>query len=240
MLATLRCIALRTLKYDDRHSIVSAWSAERGRISFLVPAGASREASRRRALLMPLSVFECVADIRPGRELYNIRDVRPAAVLPSLSGDPAKAVVALFVAEFLEKVLRQTPPDGRLADFIFGAVERLDRLNARGTASFPIVMLARLTAFFGIEPDHTAWRPGAVLDITEGVYRQTPPLTGEWLTPAETKAAHAVQRLTFDTAERLPLSRQLRRAALEGLLRYYALHLAPCTLKSLDVVYELF
>ena len=62
MYQQLRCVALRTIKYDDRRSIVSAWSEQLGRVSFIVPDGASREARRRRALLMPLSLFEGVSE----------------------------------------------------------------------------------------------------------------------------------------------------------------------------------
>ena len=44
MLRELHCIALRTIKYNERHSILSAYSLEVGRVSFLVPAGAGKEA----------------------------------------------------------------------------------------------------------------------------------------------------------------------------------------------------
>lgn len=239
MFTQLRCIALRTTKYDDRHSILSAWSVERGRIGFLIPSGASREACRRRALLMPLSLFEGVADIRPGRDLYNLRDVRPLAVLPGLSADPAKAVVAMFLAEFLEKVLRDTPPDGSLAQFVFESVVKLDSLGPRAVASFPIVFLTRLSAFFGIEPDWSAWRPGMVLDMTDGVYRATPPLSGRWLSPEESAVAVTVQRMSFETASRLRLTRILRRNILDAILQYYSMHLAPFELQSLQVVRDL-
>ncbi len=54
MLRTLNLIPLRVIPYSDRNSILSAYSRELGRVSFVVPAGAGREARRRRALLMPM------------------------------------------------------------------------------------------------------------------------------------------------------------------------------------------
>ena len=71
MLRSLHCVALRTIKYNEKHSILSAYSLELGRVSFLLPAGSGREAARRRALMMPLGTFECVADIRHGQDIYN-------------------------------------------------------------------------------------------------------------------------------------------------------------------------
>lgn len=239
MLIPLRCIALRAVKYDDRHSILSAWSIERGRVTFLIPGGSTREAARRRALLMPLSLFEGVADFRPGRDILNIRDLRPHKILPSISASPSKSVVAIFLAEFLDKTLRDSPPDENLSRFIFDSVGILDSLPARGVASFPIVFLARLSAFFGIEPDSSAWQPGRFLDMTEGIYRQSPPLKGAWLPPEEARLAATVQRLTYATASRFPLKRETRRAIIDRLLQYYAIHLAPIELRSLPILRDL-
>ncbi|MDE7154739.1 MAG: recombination protein O N-terminal domain-containing protein, partial [Muribaculaceae bacterium] len=58
MLRPVKCIILRTVRYNDKSSIVTVYSRELGRMSFVSPAGASREATRRRALLMPLSVID--------------------------------------------------------------------------------------------------------------------------------------------------------------------------------------
>lgn len=240
MYSRLRCVALRTVRYDDRRNIVTVWSAERGRIGLVVPAGSSREASRRRALMMPLGLFECEADVRPGSELLNVRDVRPMAVLPSVNSSPAKTVVAMFLAEVLEKVLRESPPDTRMWDFIFSSVVVLDGMSLRGTANFPLVFLCRLGGMLGIEPDVSEWKPGRFFDMTEGLYRQSAPLDGKWLAPDEAAVAAIVQRMTYASANRLSLSRHLRREILDRILNYYTLHLARLdTLKSLPVVRDL-
>ena len=236
----IRCVSLRTIKYDDKHSIVTAWSAERGRVGLLVSSGSSREACRRRALMMPMGIFEAEADFRPGRELLNIRDVRPIAVLPSVSSSPAKAVVAMFLAEVLDKVLRDTPPDDRLAEYIFQSVITLDSIGARGAANFPLVFLCRLSGFLGIEPDFGEWEKGMIFDMNDGVYRPSAPVNGLWLNAEESAVAAMVQRLTYSTGNRLRLSRSLRRRILEKILEYYSIHLASLeSLRSLAVVTEL-
>jgi len=242
MYETLRCAVLRTIKYDDNRSIVTAWSAERGRVSLLVPAGATREARRRRALMMPLGLFEGEADIRPGRELLSIRDVRPLRVLPDLCCNPAKAVVAMFLSEVLERVLREAAPDTLLTAFVFDAVEVLDRLNRPvGVANFPLVFLYKLGRFLGIEPDAGSWAPGYIFDMGEGVFRRTAPTSGRWLEADEAEMANLLGRLTFAASERLRIPRALRRRILDTILEYYTLHHTPLSdLKSLAVVQEIF
>lgn len=236
----LRCVVLRTVKYDDRHSIVTVWSAERGRVGLLVPGGASREAVRRRAIMMPMGIFEGEADVRPGRDLFNIRDVRPMAVLPSVASSPSKAVVAMFLAEVLERVLRDSAPDEVLSEYIFQSVVLLDKLEARGVANFPVVFLCRLSSFLGIEPDLGAWRPGMLFDMTEGVYRRSAPLAGRWLDERQSAVAAMIQRLDFASASRLRIARSVRREILNTILEYYTLHLVPLdNLKTLGVISDI-
>ena len=129
MYKSLDCIALRTVRYSDRNSILTAYTRQGGRLSFLVPAGTGRAAARLRALLMPMGRFECVADIRPGRDIHSIRDVK-AVVLPPVA-DPLRSTIALFVADMLSTLLKEPMSDPLLFDFIDDALRRLGR-TARG------------------------------------------------------------------------------------------------------------
>lgn len=80
MFQELECIALRTVKYNDRNSILTVYTKQMGRLAMLLPAGGTREAKRLHALCQPMSAFYCVVDIRPNRDVYRMRDVRPATV----------------------------------------------------------------------------------------------------------------------------------------------------------------
>ncbi len=235
-------MALRTIKYDDRKSIVTAWSAELGRISLLIPAGSSREAQRRRALMMPLSLFEGEADIRPGRELLSIRDVRPLRVLTQLSCEPTKAVIAMFLSEVLERVLREAPSDKSLTAYLFDAIDRLDSMErAVGIANYPLVFLYRLCYFIGIQPDISAWRPTRYFDMRGGEFRASMPIHGNYLDPEGAATVAILGRLDFETSQRLRIPRAMRREMLSTLLRYYTLHHTNLeNLNSLSVVTEIF
>lgn len=242
MYEKLVCVALRTIKYDDRRSIVTAWSDALGRISLIVPAGATREARRRRALMMPLSIFEGEVDVRPGRELLSIRDVRPLHVSQSTAADAGKAVVAMFLSEVLERLLRQSQPDAVLTAFLHESIAALDGMpTAVGVANFPVVFLYRLTRFLGISPDEGSWREGRVLDLLDGVYRSGAPIHGRYLDAAESRLAALLARLDYVNSARLGLPRAVRRAMLERLLGYYSLHYVSLeSLRSTQVVAEIF
>lgn len=241
MFETLHCIALRTIKYSDSRSILSAWSAERGYVSFAMPAGKGREAGRRRALTMPLAAFEGVCDIRNDRDVMFIRDLKPMHVGMAMISDPAKLAMALFLAEVFEKLLRNSQHDDTLSLMIFDTVDALNRTNARGVANFALWTLYRLTVPLGIEPDMSDWRPQALFDLEAARWRMSLPTAGMSFGGDEAKAVRMLSRLNRDNIERLRMTREARRALLDGLLRYYDVHYCKVTpLHSLDVVSELF
>lgn len=241
MFETLHCIALRTIKYSDSRSILSAWSAERGYVSFAMPAGKGREAGRRRALTMPLAAFEGVCDIRNDRDVMFIRDLKPMHVGMAMISDPAKLAMALFLAEVFEKLLRNSQHDDALSLMIFDTVDALNRTNARGVANFALWTLYRLTVPLGIEPDMSDWRPLALFDLEAARWRMSLPTAGMSFGGDEAKAVRMLSRLNRDNIERLRMTREARRALLDGLLRYYDVHYCKVTpLHSLDVVSELF
>ena len=155
MFTPLHCIALHTVRHSDTRSILTAWSAELGRISIGMPDGKGREAARRRALTMPLAMFEAVGDVRPGRDIISVRDLRPSAGSPaSAPPTPARTMLQLFLADALDRILRQSAPDPLLSDFIFDSLRRLARLSRpTALANFHIVFLFRMARFLGIAPD---------------------------------------------------------------------------------------
>ena len=241
MFETLHCIALRTIKYSDSRSILSAWSAERGYVSFAMPAGKGREAGRRRALTMPLAAFEGVCEIRNDRDVMFIRDLKPMHVGMAMISDPAKLAMALFLAEVFEKLLRNSQHDDALSLMIFDTVDVLNRTNARGVANFALWTLYRLTVPLGIEPDMSDWRPQALFDLEAARWRMSLPTASMSFGGDEAKAVRMLSRLNRDNIERLRMTREARRALLDGLLRYYDVHYCKVTpLHSLDVVSELF
>lgn len=246
MYRPLHCISLRRVRYDDRRSILTAWSAEAGRVSLIVPDGAGREAARRRALTQPLALFEGQVDMRPGREILSMRDLRPSAIMAGLAADPAKTLVALFVAEVLERALRESAPDDTLWRYLTAAIAVLDRMPpGPGAANFPPIFLYHLAGCLGIAPDAGAWREGLAFDLAGARFAHAPGLPGaaarDILTPEQAAWIPRLARLTLRGGRLLPLSRALRREMLDIILRYYTLHHTPLdNLRSLPVLTQIF
>ena len=239
MLERISCIALRTVKYNDRNSILGVYTHSYGRLSLLLPAGTSRAAVRLRALTMPLGRFECVADIRPGRDIFAMRDVRPTGVPASTS--PVKSTLSLFTADLLASLLREPQQDTALFGFLWNTIDTLAEADQHLTANFHICLLMRLQQFLGIEPDWSTFSSGAVFDMADGIFRITPPVHGRFLPSAEAEAAYTLRRISFRNASHFAMSRSDRNLILDRLLQYYRIHFPSLgTLSSLDVLRAMF
>ena len=237
----LHCMALHTVRYNDRNNILTAFSLEEGRVSLLVSASASREARRRRAITMPLSFFECVADLRHGHTIANISDVRPSLALLELTSNPIKITVALFVAELLGIVLRETPEDPLLFRYLSYSAAALDSADSRETANFLIHFLYRLGTFLGIEPDTSTYRKGRVFDMIDGTFRDSAPLHRRFLDGADAEAVYMLSRMNWDNYGMFRFNREQRRRVISVIIEYYTVHYTSLSrLNSLDVMREVF
>ncbi|MDE6397499.1 MAG: DNA repair protein RecO [Muribaculaceae bacterium] len=238
MFQTLHAVALRTVKYNDRSSILTAWSAELGRVALLMPSGSGAESRRRRALTMPLSLFEGVVDVRPGRDIMPVSDVKGALKGADLGANPIRATVAMFLAEVLTTVTREGGPDMALWRFLEESVGLLVGLSGSSLANFHLVFLTRLAAVMGLEPDMSTWSAGKWLDLADGVFRITRPMHDHVLDPDEARVARILMSFTdYGHLGNLPFTRETRRRALDVILRYYTLHHSSLDgLRSLPVV----
>ena len=238
MLETLYCISLRTVKYSDSSSIVTLWTRERGRVSAVVPSGSGREAQRRRAIMMPLGTFEAVAVGSAGTDIVRLRDVRPMGLSVAVSGDPVKGAVAIFIAEFLYTVLRDSAPDGHMSDFLFDWTAILAGASRGRLANFPMAFIYNIGHFLGIEPDAGSYAPGAYFDMRQGRFTSTLPLGHtRVLDPDAARVVHMLSRLHRRNYHLLRLNRLQRNQILDLMMEYYNIHLAPLTsITSLDIL----
>lgn len=233
----MHCIALRTVRLSDSKNLLSVWSREAGRITFAVPAGASREARRRRAITAPLGAFEGVCDIRPDREIHSVRDVMPMAGSAAMNPSPQQTLTSLFLAEVLDRLLASCAPDDVLSDYLFSSFEIFKNLKGRAAANFHLLFLFGLSYFTGIAPDLDGYARGAVFDLRDGRFRTAEPLHHDIVEGDMARALPLLAALPLSKGGRLRLSREQRNDALDMILRYFSFHLVPLdSIKSLEIL----
>lgn len=225
---TLHILPLRLVPHTDRTSILSAYSRQLGSLTFAVPAGAGVGATRRRALLMPLNPLEVEATIRPGKEVHTFRNPRALMPLHGVLTSPVRTSVAMFMAEVLQIILRQSEGDALLYDYITDAMARLNDERTH-VANFPLAFLTGLASVLGIAPDAGNYRKGRIFDMLDACFRTGMPLHGKALSVAESEVAAKVMRLSWRNMSCYRFTRAERAETLDRMLEYYTLHYANLT-----------
>lgn len=233
-------IVLNIRKYNDRNTVVTLYTRERGRLSFISPAGTGKSANVRRARLQPLSVVTTDLNFKPTSELQRLGSIYPAEVWSSLYFDPAKRAITLFISEFLYKLLMASQPDPLLFDFLVGSFRYLDGIE-KGVSDFHIPFLVSMLSFSGIQPDVRNAKPGYVFEFGSGSF--VPEFEGRapFLTGKEAKAVAWISRINFSNMKKLRLTGANRRQILYGLLNYFSYHFPGLgSLKSPEILREIF
>ena len=233
----LTILPLRLTRHSDRTMILSAYSREAGRVAFAVPAGGK---GRLRSLLTPLNPLQCVTTRRAGNDLLRLREPHSIMPIHVVMSHPERAAMAMFLAEALGALMRQSEGDPQVFDYILDAVARLNDPDVP-VANFHLCFLMGLGRLMGIAPDLSDWRPGMLFDMRDGLWRLTPALHGQCLNATDSAAAARLMRIGWANQAAFRFSRDQRQRALSLILDYYTLHLADLSsLNSPEVLAMVF
>lgn len=240
MLQKTEAIILRNIKYNDTKNIVTTYTRESGRKTFLARRPRSRRGSIRQVYLQPLCPVVLEYDERKGRSLNSLSGVYPTSPLKSIPFHPSKIYIAMFLADFLDKVIRGSEKDEPLFRFLIYSVGCLDAVEGTA-ANFHIAFLVHLSQFMGFMPDTSNFQTGMFFDMEEGIFTHSIPTGGIFLNAADSEAAAAVMRMRYENMHLYKMSREERRRCIEVIIEYYKIHMPGFPQpKSLDIFKEAF
>lgn len=235
-----RGVVLHTLKYGDSSMVVHLLTDVGGRRSYMVQGVRStRGRGSKLALFQPMFAVEFEGLESPRRQMDSFREIRSGAVLRSVPFDVRKSTIALFMAEVLYRLVRESEPNGPLFDFVWGSVGALDAME-EGVANFHLWFLANLSRFLGFYPGN-AYTAGAFFDIREGLYTKTPPPHAGYMSGEHARTLDDFIRCDVRCLGEIGLNRRQRVGFLDALLVYYGYHLdAIRAVQSVMILQEVF
>ena len=98
------------------------------------------------------------ADVRPRipkgltssrQQMHRFREVQSGIVLQRMPFDVRRSTIALFMAEVLYRLVKESEPDSQLFDFVWESIGALDSME-EGVANFHLWFLVNLSRFLGI------------------------------------------------------------------------------------------
>lgn len=233
-------IVIDVIRHNDRNNVVTLFCRNHGRISFISPVGSGKTARLRNARLMTMSVIETEVNFRSSRSLQLLGAFNSSRVWRSLYFDPVKSAMVMFMSEFLHRYLRDSSAEPLLWEYVVGSLERLDA--TRGSiANFHLAFLIGMLHFAGIMPDMSGYEAGDYFDMLAGESVADRPLHRNFLTAGDTMELPKLLKMNFRNQHLFRLTAQQRREVMEGLLRYFSIHLPGLgSLRSPMILAEVF
>ncbi|MDD4490222.1 MAG: DNA repair protein RecO [Paludibacter sp.] len=239
MLTKTSCIVLRTIKYSDKSSIVTVYSREFGRVSYIVYGLNRKKSGVKAACFLPLSIIEITAIYHPGKDLQQLKEVRILNNLTSIYTHPLKNALSLFTAELLYKTLKQPESEKHIFDFLEQTVLLLEQ-NETQIANFHLIFMIKLSGYLGFEPNQEE-KNAQYFDLMNGIFLTYKPLHSHFLSVEMSALFNSLLYLSFESGNTLVLSREKRNELLNVLIEYYKLHVPEFYgLNSVSVLHEIF
>ena len=236
---TARGVVLNTVKYGDRGLIVQLLTSSHGRQSYMVQGVGSRRAGQKMALFQPMFALEFEGLESSKMQMHRFGEVHTGVVLQSTPFDVKKSTIALFMAEVLHRLVKESEANEMLFDFVWGSIEALDAAT-EGVANFHLWFLSHLCRLLGFSPGNE-YMPDAWFNIAEGLYTLQEP-------PREYRISQENALILRDMLEcdvrylsEVGLNRHQRVDFLDALLAYYAYHLDTIhSVQSIRILQEVF
>ncbi len=224
MLHKIRGIVIKTTDYSESSVVAQIFTDKFGLQSYLINGVKKTKSKIKSNMLQPLHLLEMVVYHKPTGNLQRISELRNQPVLQSIPYDTIKSSLALFINEVLYKSLKQHYEDEPLFNYIFNAIELLDRTE-EGLANFHLFFLLRLTKYLGFYPDRTLEKEAKFFDLKEGRYTRDQPLHQFFIEEDLTEDFINLIGCTFENLCFLNIKSQNRKILLSKVLHYYALHI---------------
>jgi DNA repair protein RecO (recombination protein O) len=172
-------------------------------------------------------------------QMHRFGAVQSGIVLQTIPFDIKKSTIALFMAEVLHRLVKESEANEMLFDFVWGSVEALDAAT-EGVANFHLWFLSNLCRFLGFSPGNE-YQPKAWCNLAEGLYTTECP-------PREYRISQENALILRDMLEcdvrylgEIGLNRHQRVDFLAALLSYYSYHLDTInSVQSIRILQEVF
>ena len=234
-----RGVVLGTLKYGEKGVIVHMLTDVYGRQSYMIQGVRPTAKGSKMALLQPMFAVEFEGLTSSKMDLHRLKDLVPGMVLQSTPFDVRKSTMALFMAEVLYRLVKESEPGSELFDFVWASVAALDALE-EGIANFHLWFLAYLSRPLGFSPDNE-YSDGAWLDIRDGHFTPHALIPSAALTPENARILHDMLECDVRYLAEIGLNRVERASFLEAMLKYYSFHLDSINaVESLRIMREVF
>jgi len=236
MLESTRAVVIHSFAYSDTSIILKAYTEKFGYASYLLKGYKKRK--KNKILLHPLALLEISAIHKTDSGLHFGRSVSTYIPLQSISANPVKSGIAMFLAEWLFNTVRVGEEDKDFFEWLLQAIEKLN--NERKPKNFHLWFLLNLTGFMGFYPQGRKTKQKPLFNLTEGEFTEAT-FPGDRLTNEESSLLETLMKSDYKKTQQIKLSRLNRRNSLRFFHDYFQIcQNNEFKLKSFDILLQIF
>ncbi len=144
-------ISLHYIRYGEHSIIARIYTEKFGLQSYIVNGIRSPKARIRMALFQPLSLLDLVVYHNKKKDIQRIGEIKFLENHHSIPFNMYKISIALFLTEFLGKVIREEGQNVPMFEFMINSIRYFEG-QEKDFENFHLIFLLKLSSFLGIKP----------------------------------------------------------------------------------------
>lgn len=220
---TVKGIVVRTIKYGETSLILDLFTEEKGLISCIAGGIRKKRSTMPPAAFQLLQVIRATIYFKDNERLSRIKEVQPIALHHQLIDDPVKRVIVLFLAELLQKSVKEKEAREDLFHFLTTQLAHLNNLTDH-IANFHLLFMLELSRYLGFYPIQNYNEDLVYFDVIDGQFVMKPDAR-RTLSDEESRDLNKLFALSIDDLSIANLSNNDRRSILQSMIKYYQSHI---------------
>jgi DNA repair protein RecO (recombination protein O) len=237
MLSKTRGIVLNYIKYSESSIIVKIYTENFGLQSFLIRSSRSKKSRIKAGIFQPLVLLEFVAEHKKKSKLHTIKEITHCVQFSGISSDIRKSSIAIFIAEILNKSIREEEQNKDLFGFLFDTIQFLDKKEGR-ISEFHLYFLLDLTKFLGFYPQDDYGENRSIFNLYNGKFQEYLPEHSYYIEKGLSKRLHELIAISNTDRDNYHFATGIKKELINKLIDYYRIHLNGFSIVQSHTVLE--
>ncbi len=236
-----RGIVLRSIKYGETSLVVTIFTEMFGIQTYMVNGvRTSKKSAFKANHFQPSAILDLVVYHTDNKSMQRIKEFSWAVLYDKLLSDVIRNSIASYMAELLQKCLKQPEANEDLFTFCEASFSVLDQADKKITANFALFFTLHLAHFFGFRMTDNYDEETCFLDLREGIFISHQPEHPHFMDGKHAElTAQLLKVMQPEELEQFSLNGETRRFLLLKYLDFYALHIPDFgQMKTLLVLHE--
>lgn len=240
MLIQTNAIVLQQFRYTDNSIIAHVLTESHGKIPLIIRASRGRKSKNKALYFQPFYILELELDYKDKREIQGIKELRVKESLYNITSDVRKNTIVMFLAEILQKTLKDQQVDNALFQFVYHSIILFENME-EGSSNFHLYFTIQFMKFLGFYPGNEYSEDFPYLSAEAGLFVSSPELSSSCFTKEESMMFSYFMKISPADLPLVNISRMSKTLCLQAILSYYEEHIPGFkNLKSYDVLREVF